>query len=1203
MCDEVAKIMHDEFEMSMMGELNFFLGLQIKQMKDGIFFNKSKYIKEMLKKFDLENSEPMRTPKSFDTKLMKDEEGESVDSTKYQGMIDGDIRMGDSTGVLASLDGEIFSGGKKYQESNIGDSDNTGDEGKIVGGAIGACGRIGVLASLDGEIFSGGKKYQESNIGDSDNTEDEGKIVGGAIRACGRIVRTQPRVPRVSTVIEKIPTADLKFPTAKSTFTADLGNKGKAGNIDDKGYWDSCCSRHMTSNISYLSEYEPYDGGYVSFGQGRGKITGKGIIKTDFKLKDDTNVFLRTPRQHNMYSIDLNNIAPHKNLTCLVAKAFVNESMLWHRRFTWTFFLRTKDETSSILRNFITEIENLKDLKVKIIRCDNGREFRNKEINELCTKKGIRIEFSNARTPQQNRVAERRNRTLIEASRTMVLVNKSQNKTPYELFNSRTPAIGFLRPFGYHVMILNTLDHLEKIDAKGDEATKDVASQAVKKDVSSLRYIALLNWFHKAHMETRNSDGYNADDPKSSGISNPIATLKVPSAKQVEHVVPLTVETKNSHWDFSQKKTPSLDNALTLSNRFEDTFGMEADLSNMETSIPTSPTPTFRIHKDHPKSQIIGPVDTPVQTRHKSMEMEEQSFVATIHQKTNPDLLQFCLFLCFLSQEEPKKIFDALKDPSWVEAMQEELLQFKIQNREGMFLGYKVNDDGLRVCLDKVEAVLSFPSLKCLKDVQRLNGKLASLNRFLSKSAKKSLPFFKTLKKYTKKSDFQWTVKAEMAFKQMKTLIIELPMLTALKEKEELVIYPAAANEVVSAVLMTEGNGKQMPIYFVSRALQCPKIDYTLMEKLIHALRFELERHDIHYRPRTSVKRQILADFIVERPEDDVSNTPMKNKEELSDSTNRSEKSVSECRFQACGQSSKWNLRSKGAMRDQILGEDQKPRQCFQRVLHQTSTQRREQKSRCAEQDDIHNFAHLSKQILVEELKEKSIDKKEVLAIVEEEGHTWMTPIYEYLTEEILPEEKRKARAIRRKTGRYVVTNEILYKRSFLGPWLRCVGPLQANYALIKIHEGSCNMHADPRSVVAKALRSGSQRLGRKGKHEFSNRDASFSLTYGMKAVILVEIGMPSLKTVKFEMIKNDEALEINLGLLEEKKRPGDLVYKSNEASQVEEGGKLGPKWEGPYEVTEALGKEAYKLRDCNGSILPRTWNVFDLKKCYVHEM
>ncbi|GJW01489.1 retrovirus-related pol polyprotein from transposon TNT 1-94 [Tanacetum coccineum] len=87
-CDEFAKIMHDEFEMIMMDELNFSLGLQIKQMEDGIFFNQSKYIKEMYKKFRLEESKPMKNPMFFDTKLTKDEECESVDSTKHRGMID-----------------------------------------------------------------------------------------------------------------------------------------------------------------------------------------------------------------------------------------------------------------------------------------------------------------------------------------------------------------------------------------------------------------------------------------------------------------------------------------------------------------------------------------------------------------------------------------------------------------------------------------------------------------------------------------------------------------------------------------------------------------------------------------------------------------------------------------------------------------------------------------------------------------------------------------------------------------------------------------------------------------------------------------------------------------------------------------------------------------------------------------------------------
>ncbi|GJZ90766.1 retrovirus-related pol polyprotein from transposon TNT 1-94 [Tanacetum coccineum] len=87
LCDDFSKIMHDEFEMSMMGELNFFLGLQIKQLEDGIFFNQSKYVKEMLKKFGLEDSKLIKTPMSSETKLTRDEDGEPVDDTKYHGMI------------------------------------------------------------------------------------------------------------------------------------------------------------------------------------------------------------------------------------------------------------------------------------------------------------------------------------------------------------------------------------------------------------------------------------------------------------------------------------------------------------------------------------------------------------------------------------------------------------------------------------------------------------------------------------------------------------------------------------------------------------------------------------------------------------------------------------------------------------------------------------------------------------------------------------------------------------------------------------------------------------------------------------------------------------------------------------------------------------------------------------------------------------
>ncbi|GJY66925.1 putative ribonuclease H-like domain-containing protein [Tanacetum coccineum] len=231
------------------------------------------------------------------------------------------------------------------------------------------------------------------------------------------------------------------------------------------------------------------------------------------KVKPQSNpVLLKVPRKNNMYSVDMKNIIPKESLTYLVAKATLDESILWHRRlghvnfktinklvkenlvrglptkrfendqtciaclkgkqhkasckskiqnsitqplfmlhmdlfgltfvsslmnkkyclvvtddyskFTWVFFLASKDETSSILKNFITEIENLVDKKVTIIRCDNGTEFKNRVMSEFCEQKGIKREFSVARTPQQNGVAERRNRTLIKAVRTMLADSK-----------------------------------------------------------------------------------------------------------------------------------------------------------------------------------------------------------------------------------------------------------------------------------------------------------------------------------------------------------------------------------------------------------------------------------------------------------------------------------------------------------------------------------------------------------------------------------------------------------------------------------------------------------------------------------------------------------------------------------------------------------------------------------------------------------
>ncbi|GJW04952.1 reverse transcriptase domain-containing protein [Tanacetum coccineum] len=111
---------------------------------------------------------------------------------------------------------------------------------------------------------------------------------------------------------------------------------------------------------------------------------------------------------------------------------------------------------------------------------------------------------------------------------------------------------------------------------------------------------------------------------------------------------------------------------------------------------------------------------------------------------------------------------------------------------------------GIKPCPSNTEAVLQISSPRTIKEVQSLNGKLASLNRFLSKSAEKSLPLFKTLKKCIKKSDFHWTPEAKQAFKQLKQHLSELPLLVAPKPKEELIVYLFASPEAISVVLITE---------------------------------------------------------------------------------------------------------------------------------------------------------------------------------------------------------------------------------------------------------------------------------------------------------------------------------------------------------------------------------------------------------------
>ncbi|GKA80439.1 putative ribonuclease H-like domain-containing protein, partial [Tanacetum coccineum] len=471
---------------------------------------------------------------------------------------------------------------------------------------------------------------------------------------------------------------------------------------EDQGYVDSGCSRHMTWNMSYLSDFKEFDRGYV---------------------------LLKVPRKNNMYSVDINNIVPKESLTCLVAKATLDESMLWHRR-----------------------LENLVDKKVNIIRCDNGTEFKNRVMSEFCEKKGIKKEFSVAKTPQQNGVAERKNKTLIEAARTMladsklpttfwaeavntacyvqnkVLVVKPHNKTPYELFRGRTSALSFMRPFGCHVTILNTLDYLGKFDGKSDEGffvgyslnskafrvynirtrkveenlhirfledkpiiagdgpkwlfdidvlTKSMnyvpvvagtnsndfvgikesigAGHSSKETGSSQDYILMPLWKDGSLFDSSSKNASN-DEPQPSSD----AGKKDDEGVNKESGIDDQERPENSTQDVNTAG-PSINTAslnantdhATLEAIHADFLGdeSEVDMSNITTTYLVPSTPNTKIHKDHSLDHVIG--------------------------KTHEDL-HTCLFACFLSQEEPKRIAKSLSDSAWVETMHEELLQFKL---------------------------------------------------------------------------------------------------------------------------------------------------------------------------------------------------------------------------------------------------------------------------------------------------------------------------------------------------------------------------------------------------------------------------------------------------------------------------------------------------------------------------------------------
>ncbi|GJS88179.1 putative reverse transcriptase, RNA-dependent DNA polymerase [Tanacetum coccineum] len=340
-----------------------------------------------------------------------------------------------------------------------------------------------------------------------------------------------------------------------------------------------------------------------------------------------------------------------------------------------------------------------------------------------------------------------------------VLVVKPHNKTPYELFRGRTPALSFMRPFGCHVTILNTLDYLGKFDGKSDEGffvgysmnskafrvynirtrkveenlhirfledkpiilgdgqkwlfdidvlTKSMnympvvagtnsndfvgtkesigAGHSSKETGSSQDYILMPLWKDGSLFDSSSKNASN-DEPQPSsdaGKKDDEGVCKESGIADQEKPENSTQDINTAGPSINTEPDMfSLGDNATLEATHADFFGdeTEVDMSNITTTYLVPSTPNTRIHKDHSLDHVIGDVQSGVQTRRMTKTTNEQGFISAVYEGKTHEDLHTCLFACFLSQEEPKKVIQALTDPSWIEAMQDELLQNKKDER------------------------------------------------------------------------------------------------------------------------------------------------------------------------------------------------------------------------------------------------------------------------------------------------------------------------------------------------------------------------------------------------------------------------------------------------------------------------------------------------------------------------------------------
>nr|XP_027122190.1 uncharacterized protein LOC113739145 [Coffea arabica] len=359
---------------------------------------------------------------------------------------------------------------------------------------------------------------------------------------------------------------------------------------------------------------------------------------------------------------------------------------------------------------------------------------------------------------------------------------------------------------------------------------------------------------------------------------------------------------------------------------------------------------------------------------------------------------------------------------------------------------------------------------RSVKEVQRLTGRMPALNRFLSRSAVRGLPFFRILKA---PKDFQWTEKCQKAFVDLKAYLAELPALIAPEQGETLFLYLSACNEAVSMVLVWEDKGAQRPIYYVSRALQGPETRYTPAEKLVLALvhaarklRPYFQTHSIVVltdqllrqiltKPETSLLREPVCPWLSRAL------CPMSNEAEyealLTGLWIAHQMGIAAIKVWSDSQLVVHQVREEYEAKENVMKK-------YLVKVPRSQNKRADALSKLASS----SFAHLSKEVLVEVVKQRGIDQVQVLAI--DSPASWMTPLLNFLNSGVLLENKTEARRLQLKTAKYAYSGGTLYRRSYLSPWLKCVTPEESDYILREVHEGLYAAYVGSRVLAKKCL-------------------------------------------------------------------------------------------------------------------------------------